>query len=143
MMIPSTLVTFLAPKVIKFLLNSIVSMNAPLVEHLSGTVIDFLNEQYLNNRDNILKAVSDVVPGNQFDGIATTVVEKLIELAIKEVAKFLEREVTKLKASHAHSPVEDESIFPKLALKKLSSEEHDLAQRVADAAIDALGAKNV
>lgn len=144
MMIPSALVTFLAPKVVRFVLNSVASMNVPVLEHISETLIDFVNNKYAENKDFIAKAVSDVMPGDQFDGIAVTVVEKLIEIVLREIAKFLENEVTKLKASHADDPVEDEQVFNKIVLKKLASiEPADLINSVSDAAIEALGAMNV
>ena len=95
MLIPATVISFLAPKILSFFMQGIASSKHLIFHEVGDSLIKAGTDEYAKNKIFIERWIKDVVPGDMFDQIVVVIVEKIVEFAIIEIKKFVEEEVDK------------------------------------------------
>jgi hypothetical protein len=75
-----SLIGFIAPRLIKYLLSNLSVWALPLTKGVAGHVE--------KNRLEIAQWIKDVVPGERFDELAVKAVDALIAIAMEEILKL-------------------------------------------------------
>ena len=113
-MIQSALISYLAPKVIKYLFSTLEDWGAPIAKGVGCSVINFGSEKYQQNREHVATWVRQIVPGEKFDDMAVKAVDGIIIFSMSQIAEFVECDI----AGHqlALSDFRQKEVFAKAAL---------------------------
>ena len=113
-MIQSALVSYLAPKVIKYLFSTLGDWGTPIAKGVGCSVINFGSEKYQQNREHVATWVRQIVPGEKFDDIAVKAVDGIIVFAMSQIAQFVECDIAGHQLSLSDS--RQKEVFAKAAL---------------------------